>query len=474
MTPTWSSTARDFARRHGLAEALSSALDTFASPDPRGGPPPPPEAPWDGDFASLEASLAGPLPHIDLSSDVTPPVAATFARRAAAADTLLDRPEPWARLLRVGYRHRLREILAGPAPRALRVRALADFYASQAAAASWHAPDAPDLLDAVASTPWRPVTHGVTHLHLDGPTRQGPVHLNALRIDPSSVRLQVVDRRAHADRPLAETAADAVAAWSGGFFLYSEPDIVAPDAQFDPVGLLVVDGVVHQPAALRRAALLVGGSGALELSAPGLSSPRWTTRAHGLLGPDEPSFAVTAGRVVARGRRLPVPLNGYVAPGDAPVGTPVRHHPPTLSNGEHAQQAVAGGPFLVRDGEVTLDLHAEDFWGTAPPRTFSQDETNDGNLLPRLALGLDDVGHLLVVAIDGRNARRAFGTTLRQTGAVLQRLGAHTAINLDGGSSKRLVVAGRSVDLSTTELVVGDAQPTTRRPVHTAVIAHAR
>jgi len=51
----------------------------------------------------------------------------------------------------------------------------------------------------------------------------------------------------------------AIAAISGGFFLYSEPDIVPPSVLTDPVGLLVLEGCVVDPSIFHRAAIVQTG-----------------------------------------------------------------------------------------------------------------------------------------------------------------------------------------------------------------------
>ena len=48
---------------------------------------------------------------------------------------------------------------------------------------------------------------------------------------------------------------------------------------------------------------------------------------------------------------------------------------------------------------------------------------------------------------------RALGMTLGGVGRLLRALGCHVATNLDGGSSKRMVVEGRALDLASTEIV---------------------
>ena len=195
------------------------------------------------------------------------------------------------------------------------------------------------------------------------------------------------------------------------------------------------------------------------------------TRASAEHGPDTPSVAIAAGTVVATGRSLPVPLNGFVLPssGEWTAGDPVTFSPPSV-DGRAVHDGVAGGPLLLSEGAVAIDLRAEGFWGSAPPVTFSQDETGDRNTLPRLAAGIDGAGSLVLLAVDGRNFERALGMTLREVATVLQVLDCHVATNLDGGSSKRMVLNGRTLDLASTEVEQGTPGTTKVRPVHTAVV----
>ncbi|MEQ1505256.1 MAG: phosphodiester glycosidase family protein [Myxococcota bacterium] len=84
-------------------------------------------------------------------------------------------------------------------------------------------------------------------------------------------------------------------------------------------------------------------------------------------------------------------------------------------------------------------------------------------------MGTDPDGATWVVAVDGRDLDRAPGLTLAGTADVLAAVGCTEAVNLDGGSSKRMVVDGRVVDLPSTE--VGPASPDGPvRPVRSAIL----
>jgi hypothetical protein len=131
------------------------------------------------------------------------------------------------------------------------------------------------------------------------------------------------------------------------------------------------------------------------------------------------------------------------------------------------------------------------FKGSAPPMTFSQDEMYGHSLLPRMAVGIakcKDTGNkeLICVDVDGRNQERVLGLMLRGTSGLLRSLGCTTAINFDGGSSKRMVVLDprlkvhHEVCLITTEIKAGGVYGDTcdngkknserSRPVHSAIL----
>lgn len=437
-----------------------------------------------------------------LEGEVDPDQAALFARRLGAVCELLEAlsPEgPAARVLRVGLWRRIDDILAAPGPWALRVRACVDFYFSHAALLRHAATAAPVALESLlAEVAWRPLAPGLAHARVVGPTPSGPVHLNLLRLRPGC-RLEAAQTAEVGDFAAWVRSRGAPAATSGGFFLYSEADIRPPSRRRDPVGLLVVAGEVRVPPVFRRSALVQGRGGPVRIAQIGPEQARLHLAdgrrlrpvRGGEAGPGElpvravnraeaeavdtgaaRGLAVVAHRVVAAGQgRLAVPLNGLVLllpPGEAapPVGSELRW---VLDEDLHT--AMAGGPRLLRHGEVELDLLREDFAGSAPPVTFSRDETFDQNLLPRLVAGLDPEGTVFFAAIDGRNLDRAPGFTLRRAARLLAALGCTEALNLDGGSSKRMVVAGEQVDLASTEVISGGGGAARVRPVNTALLA---
>jgi hypothetical protein len=122
-----------------------------------------------------------------------------------------------------------------------------------------------------------------------------------------------------------------------------------------------------------------------------------------------------------------------------PAGVAIARRPelPALPRGDLLQ----AGPLLVRDGaSVVTDQDDEGF--SAGAHQFDSDISAGRH--PRCALALAG-DRLLAVACDGRHRDEA-GLTLGELAEALVGLGAHTALNLDGGGSASLVCHGELVN----------------------------
>ncbi|KAK1733102.1 N-acetylglucosamine-1-phosphodiester alpha-N-acetylglucosaminidase [Skeletonema marinoi] len=466
--------------------------------------------------------------------------------RAADKDNEADESISTDQLLRLALHRRTVQILSTTdvtlsKRKALRVRAVVDFIWSQSLvlglADSQRCQHAPTLVELVeklelhtaSSSQYNEFHPGFYHATLEGITRDyGPVHINILRINlrTSKCRMKCLDARESCTdlSTLAQTQG-AVAAISGGFFLYSEPDIEVPSKRTDPVGLLVSDGQVCLPPVFRRAAIMqrrgkgsedglvdmdkIGMDGVkciLKLSSGGDASTmqtlelvidqknvkcihRGNAEVFVVAKKDHIGLAIVGKKVVAvSSTKLNVPLAGFVLsfPTNlAPIGC-ILDDDDVLITVQYGlpfeiYDAMAGGPLFFsdidNDGNNSIDLKSEDFRGSAPPVTFSQDETFDRNLLPRMGVGTTKDGELCCVAVDGRNLDRALGLTLQGTSDLLKSLGCTKAMNLDGGSSKRMVLFDNQsgehkvVCLSTTEIKANtESRPDPSRPVHSAIL----
>jgi len=136
----------------------------------------------------------------------------------------------------------------------------------------------------------------------------------------------------------------------------------------------------------------------------------------------------------AGGPAVPIPRNGYLLvarnagealaalrPGAAIQGT-ARTVPPVFSE---LPYALGGGPLLLKEGQAVLDPNREGF--RSP---FERQGA------PRSVVATTGNGTLLLTAIGGT-------PTLAETLDVLRQLGAHNALNLDGGGSSTLYLGGR-------------------------------
>jgi hypothetical protein len=141
---------------------------------------------------------------------------------------------------------------------------------------------------------------------------------------------------------------------------------------------------------------------------------------------------VRNGRVVSNRSRFPgsVHVRDLVLVGrGAGAGRLARLRPgqrltAAVSLSEDVAMAVTGNTFILRDGVRV--------------------STDDVDLHPRTAIGIDrDTGQLLLLVVDGRQAVSR-GATMKELATLFQRLGAEDALNLDGGGSS--IMVGRQVD----------------------------
>ena len=95
-------------------------------------------------------------------------------------------------------------------------------------------------------------------------------------------------------------------------------------------------------------------------------------------------------------------------------------------------QAVGGIPRIVRDGKMSVEWKGNSFNLERHPRTavgYSQDKTK-----------------LFIVTVDGRQPGYSDGMTLDELANFMIGIGAHRALNLDGGGSTTMVIFGKVVN----------------------------
>lgn len=344
---------------------------------------------------------------------------------------------------------------------------------------------------AAADVTWRTVTAGVEHAQFTrgnavtsgaaAGAGSGPWVINALRVDLSQVRLDVV----HAlDEAVGlETVSSiaqrrgAIAAVNGGYFR------TTGTFRGDSAGTLQIDRVILSEPDRGRAAVgfvrhdkttrLVFGHVAWE----GLLKARGATRSlDGINRPRgdnevvvfTPTFHpttltdATGTEVVVRGGRVtavhdqagstPIPSDGFVVSttGTARAWARATLRPRTrvamslalksvdATPGPNvwttAEDVVGGGPMIVRGGRVDITDKREKM---AP--TFATTRH------PRTAIGSMADGRAVMVVVDGRQPA-SVGMTLDELAHLMIELGAIEAMNLDGGGSTAMVVQGAVVN----------------------------
>ena len=90
--------------------------------------------------------------------------------------------------------------------------------------------------------------------------------------------------------------------------------------------------------------------------------------------------------------------------------------------------AVSGSTYLVKDGKAVS-------------------RTGDTTRAPRTVAGIDKTGrYFYMIVVDGREAGKNEGMTFTEISKEMVRLGVYTGVNLDGGGSTTMVIAGKPND----------------------------
>lgn len=133
---------------------------------------------------------------------------------------------------------------------------------------------------------------------------------------------------------------------------------------------------------------------------------------------------------------MSIPYGGYVLSDskESPIahlnrGDQVRMNwNPNPSQWNNVEHAVSGGPVLIKDGKLFVDLKGENF----------RKSWTGAQIKARTVLGVTADKHLLLVTCEGPH-------TLWDLAKFLKKAGAVDAMNLDGGGSTTMVINGDTV-----------------------------
>ena len=140
----------------------------------------------------------------------------------------------------------------------------------------------------------------------------------------------------------------------------------------------------------------------------------------------------------ASANAVQIPENGYVISGPKSVlyallnKKDVKLDISTTPEWKGVKHIISGGPYLVKDGEVYVDMTAQKLQAI-------------GGRNPRSAIGYTADNKVIMVAVDGREGS-SIGMTLMELANFMQSIGCIGAINLDGGGSTVMYVNGKVVN----------------------------
>ena len=101
----------------------------------------------------------------------------------------------------------------------------------------------------------------------------------------------------------------------------------------------------------------------------------------------------------------------------------------TTPDWQGVKHIISGGPYLIKDGEVYIDVTAQKLNAITGKN-------------PRTAIGYTKEGNIIIVTADGRE-KASVGLTLGELARYMKQLGCVNAMNLDGGSSTTMYGAGQ-------------------------------
>ena len=167
-------------------------------------------------------------------------------------------------------------------------------------------------------------------------------------------------------------------------------------------------------------------------------TPQW-----GKYSPTAPKYGVglqvTDNKITkASANAVEIPQNGYVISGPKSIlyalleKKDVKLSVKTTPEWKGVKHIISGGPYLVKDGEVYVDMTAQKLGAI-------------GGRNPRSAIGFTADNNLILVAVDGREGS-SVGMTLMELANLMKSSGCVGAINLDGGGSTVMYVNGQVVN----------------------------
>ena len=232
-----------------------------------------------------------------------------------------------------------------------------------------------------------------------------------------------------------------------------------------PLGTLMIDKKVYTGPIHNRVAMGIGKNefkmaqvqfnstlkaGRQSLKIDNINQPRMLstytllyTRDWGLTSPTPPKYGVNIAiqdnkiTAISYGSTA-IPENGYVISGPKAKLEPffmakkIELHIKMVPQWENIDHIISGGPYLIKDGEVFIDVTAQKLGAITGKN-------------PRTAIGYTAHNEFIMVTVDGRE-HASVGMTLGELARMMKGFGCINAMNLDGGGSTVMYVQGKVVN----------------------------
>lgn len=306
---------------------------------------------------------------------------------------------------------------------------------------------------------------GIKHIQLTEYPAQKPVKINLIEIDTKLAKnYELVPALAStaslkSRRTIAAIAKEnnAQIAINGTYF---KPQTGVP------LGALMINKKIYTGPVYDRAALGIFdngfdiarvqmnasiSSGSIKVKIDNINQPRMLstyvlayTSDWGEKAPASPKYGMQLsidkdGKILASSANsLLIPEGGYVISGPKSIlkqfwGVErVKVEIATVPEWKNVRHIISGGPYLVKNGEIFVDMTAEKLGAI-------------GGRNPRSAIGYTADNNLILAVVDGREGS-SIGMTLMELANFMKSAGCIGAINLDGGGSTVMYINGRVVN----------------------------
>ena len=307
-------------------------------------------------------------------------------------------------------------------------------------------------------------TYGVAHIKMTKYINQRPVKINIVEIDKSAnsslnIKPEIAGIKLNSRAQIRTIAQkhNSIVAVNAGYF---KPQTGVP------LGALVIDGEVLTGPIYNRVGIgiiqennqtrfvmdkvamnITIKSNKSTLKADNINQPRMLstytiiyTPQWGNMSPMAAKYgkvaAVSNGKIIAMSaNQIAIPKDGFVISAPAKIldklalERNITYDIKLNETFKDADHIIGAGPYLVKNGEVFVDVTDQKFASITGRN-------------PRSAVGYNDKNELIIVTIDGRE-ESSVGVTLTQLAYIMKGLGCTYAMNFDGGGSSVIYVNGR-------------------------------